>query len=201
MKKTQIKQIIKQAYLEVLLEQDLKQEPEQGQQASEGAVLNDATDQILQKFPTVKKILTKLMTSDFKEFVEDIKWVSPKPTTFSVVLANGQDFTLTWMGKNFQATVLGKEYYLGKVSQFQQALDKLTVLYQQAAMPGEQEEEPESMDSEFGDNSSGGGGEPDFPGEEPAGDDFEEPAEGGEEEGEDLGDEEIDFEEPGEEPE
>lgn len=201
MKKAQIKQVIKQAYLEVLLEQDLKQDPEQISQPSEAAVLDDATDKILQKFPTVKKILVKLMTEDFKEFVETIKWVSPKPTTFSVVLSNGQDFTLTWMGKNFQATVLGKDYYLGKVSQFQQALDKLTLLYQQAPMPGEQEEEPESMDSEFGDDSSGGGGQGDFPGEDSAGGEFDEPDAGDEEGGEDLGDEEIDFEEPGEEPE
>jgi len=197
MNRAQIKQVIKQAYLEVLLEQDLKQDSDQSTPSNEGAVLDDATDKILQKFPTVKKVLTRLMTEDFKEFVDTIKWVSPKPTTFNIVLANGQDFTLTWMGKNFQATVLGKDYYLGKVSEFQQALDKLTLLYQQAPMPGEQEEEePESMDSEFADDSSGGGGQADFSGEEPPEGGSDQP----DDQGEDLGDEELDFEEPDEEP-
>jgi len=197
MNKKQIKEIIKQAYLEILLEQDIAPEEQGDPDASDETVLEDATDTILEKFPTVRKILTKLMTEDFKEFVETINWISPKPTSFRIVLKNGQDFDLTWMGKNFQATILGKDYFLGKVNEFQQALDKLGVLYQEAPMSGAGEEEP--LDSEFGGDAGGGGGGGDFPGDEPAGGEFDEPA--GEEGGEDLGDAEIDFEEPAEEPE
>lgn len=198
MKKQYIKKLIKEAFIEVLLEQDLKPEEEEKEVGDE-TVLEDVTDTILEKFPTVRKILIKLMTEDFKEFVEDIEWISPKPTSFRIVLKNDQDFTITWQGKNFEANIKGKDYYLGKINEFQQALDKLSILYQEGPMVDPEETEG-SLDSEFGDSTGGGeGGE--FPGEEPAGDDFDEPEEDGEEEGEDLGDAEIDFEEPGEEPE
>ena len=126
-----------------------------------------------------------------------IDWVSPKPTTFRVNLTNGQDFTLKWTGTNFEAKVLGKKYYLGKVDEFQQALDKLARLYQEAPLKGAGEEDAEGgADTDFGD---GGGGE--FPGEEGGGEDAAFTDAGGDEEGgADLGGEEIDFE-AGEEPE
>ena len=152
---------------------------------------------MLEKFPTLKATLVKLMTEDFKEFVDTIDWVSPKPTTFRVNLVNGQDFTLKWTGNNFQAQILGKKYMLGKINEFQQALDKLARLYQEAPLKGAGEADAEGGEADFG----GGGGGGDFPGEEGGGEEaaFTEPgAEGGG--GEDLGGEEIDFE-AGEEPE
>lgn len=200
MTRDKFKKLIKEAYLEVLLEQEVDKEEleaEDEEEAPEGAVLKDGTEDILEKFPTVKKILTKMMTSDFNEFVENIEWVSPKPTTFKIGLKNGQDFTITWQGKNFDANILGKDYYLGKVNEFQQALDKLAVLYQEAPMVGSGEEEG-GLDKEFGDGGGGSGGGADFPGEEDAGAgaEFDEPEGGEEEGGEDLSDEEMDFEEP-----
>ena len=146
--------------------------------------------------------LIKLMTEDFKEFVDTIDWVSPKPTTFRVNLLNGQDFTLKWTGNNFQAQILGKKYMLGKINEFQQALDKLARLYQEAPLKGAGEADAEGGEgADFG----GGGGGGEFPGEEGGGEEaaFTEPrAEGGADAGggEDLGGEEIDFE-AGEEPE
>jgi hypothetical protein len=174
--------------------------------AEKGAVLEDATDKMIQKFPTLKAALIKLQTEDFKEFVESIDWISPRPTAFKVNLTNGQDYILKWLGEGFEAQILGKRYYINKISEYQQALDKLSVLYKEGPM-GSPEEPAEPADT--GSGSSGGGGG-DFPGEDggaSGGDAGDLPADlGGEETGEegggaDLTDEPVDFEEPAEEPE
>ena len=163
--------------------------------APKGTVLEDATDKILGKFPTVRAAIIKLQTEDFKDFVESIDWVSPRPSSFRVNLKNGQDYTLKWMGEGFQATILGKRYYLSNISEYQQALDKLSILYKEAPLSGAGE--GEAVDSDTGGSGGGGGG--DFPGEEGGGDAVDDL--GGEEGGEepaaepaDLGGEEIDFE-------
>ena len=172
-------------------EEVLKEEEEL---EAEGAELPDATDEMLQKFPTLKKTIVRLMTDDFKEFVDTIDYISPRPTAFKVNLTNGQSFTLKWMGKNFEATILGKRYYLGQLSNFQQALDKLSILYKEGPVekPEDGLEGGAEGGEDFGDagGAAGGGGGLDTPAA--GGDDLG---------GEDLGDEDLGFEEPGEEPE
>ncbi len=196
MKVKELKKLIEEAYIQVLREADepKPEDPIGDEKASEETVLEDATDTMLEKFPTLKATLVKLMTEDFKEFVDTIDWVSPKPTTFRVNLVNGQDFTLKWTGKNFQAQILGKKYMLGNISDFQQALDKLARLYQEAPLKGAGEGEAEGGEADFG----GGGGGGEFPGEEGGGEEaaFDDAGAAGGEEGggEDLGGEEIDFE-------
>lgn len=209
MKVKDLKKLILEAYEEVLLESlwqeleevETEEEPQPEEPGEEtGPVLEDATDTILGKFPTLRQALIKLQTEDFKEFVDTIDWVSPRPTSFRINLKNGQDYILKWTGKTFEAQILGKRYLLSNIADYQQALDKLAVLYREAPMKGAGEPvEPE-------DTGSGGGGGGDFPGEEGGGEGGAEApdtgAEGGEEEGgADLTGEPIDFEEPAEEPE
>ena len=191
---------------ESLLDQVNEQEPKPEEPGEEkGAVLEDATDKILGKFPTLRTAIIKLQTEDFKEFVESIDWISPRPTSFRVNLKNGQDYILKWMGEGFQAQILGKRYLLSNIAEYQQALDKLAILYKEAPFSGAGEGEPVDTDT-----GGGGGGGGDFPGGDAAGGGGEEGGdevdalggeEGGEEGGADLGGEPIDFEEPGEEPE
>jgi len=161
-------------------------------------VLEDATDQILSKFPTLKSAIIKLQTEDFKEFVETIDWISPRPTSFRVNLKNGQDYILKWTGKTFEAQILGKKYLLSNIAEYQQALDKLAILYKEAPMTGAGEGEPADTDT-----GGGGGGGGEFPGGEGGAEGGEEGGddvdalggeEGGEEPAADLGGEEIDFE-------
>ncbi len=181
-------------------EEEPEPEEEGDEKAPEETVLEDATDKILGKFPTVKAAIIKLQTEDFKEFVESIDWISPRPSAFRVNLKNGQDYILKWTGKTFEAQILGKRYTLSNIAEYQQALDKLAILYKEAPMSGAGEGEP--VDSDTG--SSGGGGG-DFPGDEggadAGGDEAPDDLGGDEEGGADLGGETIDFEEPGEEPE
>lgn len=182
---------------DLMKEQEPEPEEEPDTTAPKDTVLEDSTDIILNKFPTIKSAIVKLQTEDFKDFVESIDWVSPRPSTFRINLKNGQDYILKWLGDGFEAQIMGKRYYINKISDYQQALDKLTLLYQQAPFkPGGEEGEgaPEDFDSA----DTGGG---DFPGADAgtgAGSDLDEP---GEEGGADLTGEPIDFEEPAEEPE
>ena len=175
-----IRVILEEALYEVLSEQELK----------------TASQEILGKFPTLKRQLKALLSDEFEEFVDEIKWIAPKPSTFQVVLQNGEKFFLKWNGAGFEAQIAGKKYALNYVSEFQQALDKLNELLKAGPMKSLADMDAEA-DAEADDDFGGGGD--DFGG----GGDFEEPA-GGEE---DLGGEEedegedIEFEEPGEEPE
>ena len=178
-------------------------EEEPNTDAPEETILEDATDTILAKFPTLKAAIVKLQTEDFKEFVDSIDWISPRPTSFRINLTNGQEYIIKWMGKGFEAQILGKRYYLNKIDDYQQALDKLAILYREGPMSGAGEGEAADTDT-----GGGGGGGGDFPGDDAAGGGGGEGEEGLEADdtggdeggGEDLTDEPIDFE-AGEEPE
>ena len=185
-----------ESLLDEVEEEDPTPEEDPNPNAGEETVLEDATDTILAKFPTVREALIKLQTEDFKEFVESIDWISPRPTSFRVNLKNGQDYILKWTGKTFEAQILGKRYLLSNIADYQQAIDKLAILYRESPMKGAGEE-----GGEFDADTGGGGGGGDFPGEEGGGGELEGDLEGelggeegGEEGGEDLTDEPIDFE-------
>jgi len=170
MKKSQLRDLIVEAYVEVLRE------------TPEVPALKTSTQEILGKFPSVKRALVKLMTHEFDEFVEDVKWVAPKPSTFTVVLKNGQTLNLKWMGKDFDANIEGKNYYLGTVSTYQQALDAINrILVNGPITQGEQPGD-ETFGAEPAGAAGGGGGE--FPGAEAGG---EAAPEGGEAAGADFG--------------
>jgi hypothetical protein len=192
--------LIKESMLDEVEDEEPTPEEEPDTAAPEDTVLEDATDKILGRFPTVKAAIVKLQTEQFKEFVESIDWISPRPSSFRINLKNGQDYILKWTGKTFEAQILGKKYLLSNIAEYQQALDKLAILYKEAPMTGAGDGEPVDTDT-----GGGGGGGGEFPGEEggaEGGEDFEADDAGGEEGGgADLGGEEIDFEEPAEEPE
>ena len=93
MKKSDIQQLLLEAYLEVLQEQE---------ESSTGEV--PTTEPKPEKKPIpqdVKKALTKVVNSLFGsshlEFIEKIQLVVPNPSEFQVFLKNGQTLYLKWM--------------------------------------------------------------------------------------------------------
>lgn len=177
MTKQELKDIIEEAYYEVLAsgllfeaegdEEETEETPDtefadaEDIEAAEDEV-TDPTPEILAKFPTLKKTIIHLMTPDFEEFVEKIGWMSPKPSTFKVEFKNGQDIQLKWLGRGFQATVEGKRYFLNNVSEYQQCLDKIGHMLASGPI-ADQFADDTSGEDVFG-GTEGGGGE--FPGEE-----------------------------------
>lgn len=179
MTKQELKDIIEEAYYEVLAsdllveaeEDELPAEEETEEvpdtefadsEEVEAAEEADPTADILAKFPTLKKTLVHLMTPEFEEFIEKVGWMSPKPSTFKVEFKNGQDIQLKWMGKGFQATVEGKRYFLNNVSEYQQCLDKIGYMLASGPITS-QFDDAASGEDVFG-GAEGGGGE--FPGGE-----------------------------------
>ena len=57
---------------------------------------DDPKEYILQKYPSLKSTLEDLMTDSFDEYVTGIYVMAPKPTTFKILLHNGQHFFLIY---------------------------------------------------------------------------------------------------------
>lgn len=195
---------------ELIKEEEPKEEPTKKpeektdekplEKAGEETVLETATDKMLGKFPSLKQAIESLLTNQYGEFVEEVLWVAPRPSTFRVELKNKQNFILKWTGKGFEAQIQGKRYYINKLADFEQALDKLNELLKYGPNTGGEPGDGGEDDGSSGSSGSTSGG--DFPGAEGGGGEEEAAPEGGEEEagGADLGGEDVEFQEPAEEP-
>lgn len=105
-----------------LLENDVKMEP------SPKTFEDDPMNFILNKYDNLKEVLIYLMSENFKELITGIYIIAYKPSTFKIVLHNGQYFFLTFMGKAYQATIAGKNYFLMTTGEKQRAMMAITRL-------------------------------------------------------------------------
>ena len=80
---------------------------------------------VLQKFPELKDIIVNLLTDQYEIFVTDIQWVAPKPTTFRIVLGNGEPFMLTYSPRSWVVQIEGKKYYLLNLSEEESATEAI----------------------------------------------------------------------------
>lgn len=87
---------------------------------------DDPINFILQKYPTLEKTLTMLMSPAYKDYLTGVYIISPKPTTFKIVLHNDQDFMLTFLGKAYEATVAGKKFYLQTIGERERCMNAIT---------------------------------------------------------------------------
>ena len=51
---------------------------------------------LMKKFPELREAIVNLLTDQYDSFLEDIEWVAPRPTTFRIVLKNGENFYLIY---------------------------------------------------------------------------------------------------------
>ena len=77
---------------------------------------------ILIKYPSLKNTIINLMTTGFKDYITGIYIMAPKPTTFKVVLHNGQFYYLTYLGKAYEAEISGRKYYLMAIGEKERAI-------------------------------------------------------------------------------
>ena len=80
---------------------------------------------VLAKFPILKKVVTDLITDQYEMFISDIQWVAPRPTTFKIVLANGQFFYFIYTERSWIAQVEGKKFYLLNLNEEEQASESI----------------------------------------------------------------------------
>jgi hypothetical protein len=97
------------------------EEAEIGAPKQNVAFEEDPMNYILTKYKKLTSYLKTIMGDQFKEYLGGVFIVSGKPTTFKVLLKNGQYFYMTYMGKTYEANVLGKRYYLMNLGEIQMA--------------------------------------------------------------------------------
>jgi len=171
--------------LKILLEEEsdtkeVDKQPNKKSKKSEGFE-EDPMGFIIRKYDGLKNTLEELMSKDFKQYLTAIFVVAPKPTTFKIVLHNGQYFFITYMGKGFyEANIAGKRFYMNNAGIKERAMEAISRLLKFGSPLNtkgpegvEQGTRPESSSG-----GSGGGG-----GNFSSGETAEEPAEetGGEE--------------------
>jgi len=120
---------------------------------------DDPMQFILRKYQGLNKVLTYLMTPSFEEYITGIYIVAPKPTTFKIVLHNGQFFFLQFMGKAYQATVAGKNYYLMNIGEKERcmlAIARILRFGNPLKTKGPEGAEQATRDEKGGEESAGG---------------------------------------------
>jgi hypothetical protein len=95
--------------------------PEASKERELSSFEEDPVNFILKKYPSLTATLQMLMSKDFKDYITGIYILAPKPTTFKIVLHNGQEFTLAFMGKAYEAKVEGKRYFLLTIGEKERA--------------------------------------------------------------------------------
>lgn len=108
-----LKYIIKEEVTKFLKEQD---EP------TRITFESNPLEYILIKYPSLKNTIVNLMTPGFKDYLTGIYIMAPKPTTFKVVLHNGQYYYLTYLGKAYEAEIAGRKYYLMAIGEKERAI-------------------------------------------------------------------------------
>jgi hypothetical protein len=111
--KEKIKVLVKQVYKPDTL------------QAQDTVSLDAPKFPVLLKFPELKDIIINLLTDQYEIFITDIQWVAPKPTTFRIVLGNGEPFMLTYSPRSWIAQIEGKKYYLLNLNEEESATEAI----------------------------------------------------------------------------
>jgi hypothetical protein len=134
-------------------------------------------EKIIKKSPKVTNTLVKLLTTQEKknlksieqlrEVISDIRCIAYKPTTFRVVMPNGNFFDLKYNpsplelqypedfkeSDSFQVIANGKKYDIVNRSEFEQALDQINILLKTSAITKEPEPEEEPAPAEGGEET------------------------------------------------
>jgi hypothetical protein len=97
---------------------------------------DDPMGYILQKYPSLKDTLTDLMTSSFEDYITGIYVMAPKPTTFKILLHNGQHFFLMYAKDSYIAKIAGKKYYLLDLGAEEYAIKAIADLLTMGMPPG-----------------------------------------------------------------
>jgi hypothetical protein len=95
---------------------------------------------ILSKFENLRQTIINLLTKQYEDFISDIWWVAPRPTTFKIILANNQHFYLIYGEKSWIAKVEGKKYYLTNISEEENAAEAISRILMYGTGGGEKEE-------------------------------------------------------------
>lgn len=104
----------------------------------------DPIEYIIQRYPSLDATMVDLMTTSYKDYITGLYVMAPKPTTFKVLLHNGQSFYLIYNERGYTAKISGKQYQLIQLNNQEHAIKAISRLLlmgipPSAAGPEEQE--------------------------------------------------------------
>ncbi len=91
---------------------------------------------IIQKYPSLDATMADLLTNEYRDYVTGIYIIAPKPTTFRILLHNGQEFYLIYGPKAYIVKVAGKKYNLMNMTEEQFATKAIAQLLELGMPPG-----------------------------------------------------------------
>ena len=119
-----------------ILKQLIKEEIEDFKNSQLLTFESDPLEYILQKYPSLDATMTDLMTPYYRDYISGVFVTAPKPTTFRVVLHNGQEFYLIYGPESYTAKISGKKYDLLNLSEEQFAITSIAQLLELGLPPG-----------------------------------------------------------------
>ena len=155
--------------LKILLEADAdpndpEKQPNEKPKKPEGFE-EDPMGFIIRKYHGLRETLVELMSNDFKQYLTAIFVIAPKPTTFKIVLHNGQFFYLRYLGRSYEAKIEAKRYYLLTLGERQRATLAIAHLLELGAPTNIEGPEKEVAHNET--PAEVGGGSPSSPSGQP----------------------------------
>lgn len=111
---------------------------------------SDPIEYIIQRYPSLDATMIDLMTNTYRDYLTGIYVMSPKPTTFKILLHNGQSFYLIYNPKGYVAKVSGKKYNLMSLNEEEyavKAISKLLMMGIPPSSPGPETEDGGETDS------------------------------------------------------
>ena len=139
--KNKIETIAKRVYASKIKNDTLDTEEDTLGVSPDDVQLDKELFPILTKFPTLKHVVINLLTKQYEDFISDIYWVAPRPTTFKIILTNQQFFYLIYTERSWVAQVEGKKYYLHNINEEQRAIESVAriLMYGSKAEPEKEE--------------------------------------------------------------
>jgi hypothetical protein len=119
-----------------ILRQLIKEEIEDFKNSQLLTFESDPLEYILQKYPSLDATMSDLMTPHYRDYISGVFVTAPKPTTFRVILHNGQEFYLIYGPEAYTAKIAGKKYYLLNLSEEQFAITSIAQLLELGVPPG-----------------------------------------------------------------
>ena len=119
-----------------ILRQLIKEEIEDFKNSQPLTFESDPLEYILQKYPSLDATMTDLMTPHYRDYISGVFVTAPKPTTFRIILHNGQEFYLIYGPESYTAKISGKKYYLLNLSEEEFAITSIAQLLELGLPPG-----------------------------------------------------------------
>lgn len=89
---------------------------------------NDPIEYIIQRYPSLDSTMVDLMTNTYRDYLTGIYVMAPKPTTFKILLHNGQSFYLIYNPRGYIAKISGKQYQLASLKDEEYAIKSISKL-------------------------------------------------------------------------